>query len=111
MNNILLNPPVAFIILLVASFILAIFLSKLLSSKHADSIGKGKPYACGEDVPVPMVQPDYSQFFQFALFFTIMHVVALILTTVPKESATSLGIAVVYLLGAIIGLLILFRRS
>jgi hypothetical protein len=43
--------------------------------------GKTKPYACGEDVADHRAQPDYGQFFHFAFFFTIMHVVALVVTT------------------------------
>jgi len=45
--------------------------------------GKLKAYACGEDIPQTMVQPDYGQFFPFAFFFTILHVVALTVTTLP----------------------------
>ena len=38
----------------------------------------------------PSVQPDYGQFFPFAFFFTILHVVALMVATVP---AGTCGIA------------------
>ncbi len=72
--------------------------------------GKTKPYACGEDVPSGSIHPDYSQFFPFAFFFTIMHVVALMLTTIPAETIRSGGIVFIYIIGAVIGLFILFRR-
>jgi hypothetical protein len=72
--------------------------------------GQGKAYACGEDLPSHRMQPDYAQFFPFAFFFTIMHVVALIVGTVPSGDVKSFGIAIVYLLAAFCGLFILFRR-
>ena len=69
-----------------------------------------KSYACGEDVPTHLIQPDYTQFFPFAFFFTILHVIALIAATVPFETFETFTIAVIYILGAIVGLSILFRR-
>jgi NADH-quinone oxidoreductase subunit A len=69
-----------------------------------------KQYACGEDMPVQQLRPDYSQFFPFAIFFTIMHVVALISTTIPRGFTSGYVLAVVYILSALVGLLVLFRR-
>ena len=43
-------------------------------------------------------------------FFTILHVVALMVTTVPVGTIHSACIAVLYLVGAVTGLIILFRR-
>ena len=58
-----------------------------------------------------MIQPDYGQFFPFAFFFTILHVVALMVTTVPaRDAGARFVIAVVYVLGAVVGLLVLYRR-
>jgi NADH-quinone oxidoreductase subunit A len=109
MDELLLLPPFVFIILLIVSLIISLGFSKLAFKGHA-STGKMKQYACGEDIPVLQLRPDYSQFFQFALSFTIMHVVALILTTVPRGFTSGYGIAMVYILSAFVGLLILFRR-
>ena len=53
---------------------------------------------------------DYGQFFPFAFFFTILHVVTLIVATSPGRSLQELAIAGVYVLGALLGLSILFRR-
>jgi len=83
---------------------------KLSPGESTADDGKCKPYACGEDIPAPRISPDYTRFFQFAIFFTVMHVVALILLTVPKGLPGAYGIAAVYLLGAVVGLLILFRK-
>ena len=57
-----------------------------------------------------MIQPDYSQFFPFAFFFTMLHVVALMIATVPVGTETPFLLPVVYVIGAIIGLVILLRK-
>ena len=76
-----------------------------------DTSGKNKAYACGEDVADHRAQPDYRQFFPFAFFFTIMHVVVLVVATAPTPMDMKLVIVpVLYVITAIIGLLILFRR-
>jgi NADH-quinone oxidoreductase subunit A len=109
MDELLLLPPFVFIILLIVSLILSLVFSKLAFKGHS-STGKTKQYACGEDIPVQQLTPDYSQFFRFALSFTIMHVVVLILTTVPRGFSSGYVIAIVYVLSALVGLLVLFRR-
>ena len=109
MNSLLLLPPSIFIIILVVSFAVSLGFSKLAFKGHATP-GKNKQYACGEDISVQQLRPDYSQFFPFAIFFTIMHVVALISTTLPREFSSGYIIAAVYILCALVGLLILFRR-
>lgn len=109
MDKILLLPPIAFLILLVVSYLLSLGFSKLAFKGH-DSAGKFEQYACGEDIPALYLKPDYSQFFPFAIFFTIMHVVALILTTIPKDFSSGYFLAAILISSALIGLLILFRR-
>jgi len=111
MKNFLLTPPIAFIILLAAAIAISRLLS-ILSFKRKDERGAaGTSYACGEDTYTPYVQPEYSQFFPFAFFFTMLHVITLMIATVPMETFRTFAIAVFYIAGAIIGLLILFRRD
>lgn len=105
-ENILLSPLIAFLILL-AVFIIFTFVTKGLAPKGAESFGKGESYAGGENVKSHKAQPDYRQFFPFAFFFTIMHVVVLIVATVPKALAP---LSFVYIFVAILALLILFRK-
>ncbi len=69
-----------------------------------------KPYAGGETMAHNRVQVDYGQFFPFAFFFTILHVVTLVVATSPARTLESLAIALIYVLGALLGLFILFRR-
>ncbi len=108
MNNFLLLPPVVFVIILGVVFLFGHFVSKL-SVKGKEANGKRKAYACGEDLGEHRLQPDYSQFFSFAFFFTIMHVVVLVIATAPVGFFVSV-MGCVYIAAAIVALLILFRR-
>lgn len=111
MNYWLLLPPVAFLVITLIALVQYWGLAILsVGEKWPASEGKLKSYACGEDIPNARVQPDYSQFFPFAFFFTIMHVVALMVATVPKGMPFATLFAVFYLVGSAIGLFILFRR-
>jgi NADH-quinone oxidoreductase subunit A len=110
MNTLILSPPIAFIISLLLALYLSYVLSKLAFQEKDRPKGQGKSYACGENIPDQMMEVDYSQFFPFAFYFTILHVVALMLATVPAVKGAVLSIALIYIIGAIIGLLVLYRR-
>ena len=110
MSNILLTPPAAFLIVLIAMLLFSRFLSTLSCRPKTHGEGEEKSYACGEDVPTNLMQPDYSQFFPFAFFFTILHVFTLVIATIPALTLGSFAIAVIYMLAAITGLVILYRR-
>lgn len=109
MSSIILLPPFTFIIILAAGIAMTLVFSRLAYRGKA-SKGKLEQYACGEDIPFEPLRPDYSQFFPFAIFFTIMHVVALILTTLPRDFTSGYILAAVYIFSALVGLLILFRK-
>jgi NADH:ubiquinone oxidoreductase subunit 3 (subunit A) len=109
MDKILLLPPLTFLILLAVGYLLSLGLSGLAFKGH-EAPGKLEQYACGEDIPATHIKPDYSQFFPFAIFFTIMHVVALVVTTIPVEFSSAYALAAVFISSALVGLLILFRR-
>jgi hypothetical protein len=110
MDNWLLIPPVTFIILLLTISALSYIFSRCSYRKNGTSDGSKSAYSCGEDFSGHMIQPDYSQFFPFAFFFTVLHVVAMVIATVPAETMMTLGVAVVYVAGAVTGLLILMRK-
>jgi ABC-type phosphate/phosphonate transport system permease subunit len=109
-NELLLSPPVVFIVIMLAILICAYALSKLSLKPKSIPEGLTKEYSCGEDIKTHMIQPDYSQFFPFAFYFTILHVVALMIATVPMATMQTFLIAVVYILGAIVGLFVLYKR-
>ena len=111
MENWLFAPPVTFLLI----FVFLVSLSRILShiaykNKKGKEPSSTKAYACGEDTVEHRVQVDYSQFFAFAFFFTVLHVLALMVATVPAGTMDSFFIAVLYIVGAITGLAILFRR-
>jgi hypothetical protein len=105
----LLVPPIAFIIILLSSLGLLGLMGKLSYKPAPGNEANPKPYACGEDGQ-PVVRPDYAQVYPFAFYFTILHVVALVATTVPNASTGTLTMALVYVVGAVVGLFVLYRR-
>jgi NADH:ubiquinone oxidoreductase subunit 3 (subunit A) len=102
----LLMPPVAFLVVLTLAFILS-GIMQVFSIKGKKEAGKEKSYACGEDVVTNKAQPDYGQFFPFAFFFTIMHVLVLMIATVTKGI---LGLPLLYIGAGVVSLFILYRR-
>ncbi len=100
----------AFIVMAAFGAFLLLAFSRLAPKVPKDAAAERKPYACGEPFEGHLIQPDYSQFFSFALFFTILHVVALVIVTVPSETPVIFAGAVSYVIGASVGLWILLRR-
>ncbi len=110
MNTLLLTPPLAFLILLVVGAI-ELWSFRVITAKGKETRGKRKPYACGEDIVKHRLQPDYYQFFSVAFCFTILHVVAMILATVPSGSLELSVLAVAFGLSAGVGLIMFMRRE
>jgi NADH-quinone oxidoreductase subunit A len=108
--GLLLSPPVVFIILLATVLGVAHLLRRFSFVPANLAAGTMKPYACGEDLPDHLIQPDYSQFFPFAFYFTILHVAAMMAATVPSSTISAFAVAGIYLAGAGVGLLVLYRR-
>ncbi|HPA71969.1 MAG TPA: NADH-quinone oxidoreductase subunit A [Spirochaetota bacterium] len=108
--ELLLSPPIVFIMVLaISAGALALF-SRLAYRSKVRNDAKHEPYSCGEELPSHLIQPDYSQFFHFAFYFTILHVVALFISTVPTETAGAIAIALLYIAGAVIGMFILLEK-
>jgi hypothetical protein len=110
MTSWLLLPPLAFSLILVVVLFLT-RLAKKAAFRGAQGPGAEKPYSCGEDMEVNSFRPEYGQFFSFAFFFTIMHVVALVAATIPSGVPGYYFIAAIYLAGALIGLGALARKE
>ena len=106
-------PPIGFAVVLVSVLVqtrLMDFMVVHPPGPRARQPGHLKPYASGEDVADHRAQPDFSQFFHFAIFFTLMHVLALVVATVPRGSPSGAALAVGFLVCAAVSLLVLFRR-
>ena len=106
MESFFLSPPVAFLLFLLISAGVSL-LSKKLAARGKDSALKMQPYACGESMEENQGQPDYTQFFKFAFFFTIMHVVVLVVATDPAGLSVT---SAVYLGVTVLSLFMLLRR-
>jgi NADH-quinone oxidoreductase subunit A len=107
LNLLLLAPPLAFLVMLGLAGGFS-WLSSLFAARGAESQGKERAYACGQNVDVNKIQPDYAEFFPVAFFFTIMHVAALIIATAPKGQWVS---AVLFVAVALLALKVLFRSE
>ncbi len=104
----LISPPLAFVLFLLIAFLLY-RLGKGMAPKLNKTGGKLTTYACGEDIPGTKVQFGYRLFFFVALFFTIMHVAALMIATVP--SGKIVWFAVLYLAVIFLSIMALVTRS
>jgi NADH:ubiquinone oxidoreductase subunit 3 (subunit A) len=102
-------PPIAFIVVLLAALGLHFLMGRLSYKPAPGNEANRKPYACGENGHT-LVRPDYGQVFPFAFYFTILHVVALVATTVPDGSPSTLTMALIYVFSAVVGLFVLYRR-
>ena len=110
-ESIILSPPLAFAALFAVVGVLAWLAARLLAARPpAVKAGTLKAYACGEDVADHRARPEYKEFFPFAFFFTIMHVIALVVATVPTEDFAILGMALLFVTASTVGLAILYRN-
>ncbi len=108
--EILLSPPFAFIMAL----IIVIFFGYLIKSfepKVNKNPEVSKTYACGEDFPSQKISPNYEEFYPYAIFFTILHVAALMLMTLATTSSVSFAIPLIYTIMVILIISILFIRT
>ena len=110
MERLFFTPGVAFLVILLASVLLAYLFGRLSYRCGKHTLGETSAYACGEDTYNNKAQPDYSNFFSFAFFFTLAHVATLIITTVSVESLRTFVIAAIYIAAGAVGLYMLFRR-
>lgn len=105
MENFWTSPPVALIVFLALAYGLY-RLGGALAAQGKHSVNKHLPYTGGEDpLPVPSALT-YHAFFRLALLFGILHVAALVLSTLPRF-ISSHRLALVYLVGVGISVFVL----
>jgi len=110
-NEFVLTAPIAFVVLLAACALLYFALGRISFKKGRKAEGQAKPYACGEEQPAEQGIADYGQFFPFAFFFTILHVVALTVSTFAIATVGNVVIAAFYVVSALVGLTVLYRSE
>lgn len=104
----LLSPPVAFFFFLAVAYLLYALGNKMAPKLNRTG-GKLTTYACGEDIPGVKVQFGFRLFYTFALFFTIMHVAALVIATIPMGKIVFF--AIIYLAMIFLSIMALISRS
>ena len=96
MEDIILSPPLAFLIYIV--FVAVLFgLGRVLAGPAQPTQVKSSTYSSGEEPPSRLAAPGYRPFFVVALFFAILHLGVLVL-----GSNNITLTAVIYLLGLLL---------
>lgn len=108
MDNLLLSPPVTLCVFLATAYGLYL-LGGALMAQGQEHPGKHQPYACGEDL-LPRTQLAYHGFFRLALMFGVLHMAALVISTLSSEPA-SRRMAMAYLVGVGVSVLVLTQRE
>ena len=88
--SILLSPPVVFAVALGIALVLY-WMGRAMAPKTNMTAGKAAPYASGEDAPMAKAQFGFRLFYSLAIFFTVLHVAALVVTTLPTGPLAALG--------------------
>lgn len=107
MSAFVLLPPVAFIILIIAGLLFSYAVSGWAPANSNQDERKLESYACGQRNITHRVSPDYNQFFPIAFFFTVIHVLVLVIATAPRDALT---LPLIYVAAGVLALIILFRR-
>jgi NADH:ubiquinone oxidoreductase subunit 3 (subunit A) len=101
MTEIILSPPVAFLLYAVLVGILA-GLGRVLAGPPRPTPLKSSTYASGEAPPTRAAAPGYRPFFVIALFFAVLHLGVLML-----GSSSLTPISILYLVGLMLALVAL----
>lgn len=109
-GNLWISPLTLFIIFLVVSG-LYMLLGQKIAAKSRQNEDKHTHYSCGEDLEVTHLELNYHAFFRLALLFGILHIVALIISTVPPTGRRVNTFPIVYLAGAAISMFILLEHD
>lgn len=99
-------PPLAFLGFLLLAAILG-WSGRRMAPKEPSSDASRTSYAGGENIPGKKSFPGYHLFFPIALFFTVLHVLALLLGLLPAGSS---GLGLVYAGLIVFGLITLVLR-
>jgi len=83
---------------------------KLISAKGTENPAKFIHYSCGEDLDAPHSELNYHAFFRLALLFGILHIVSLVISTIPENIDMKI-LSAIYVIGAAVSILILLERN
>jgi NADH-quinone oxidoreductase subunit A len=94
----LLSSPFVIFGVAIAIGYLMYFWSRSVAPIFPSTVNKAMPYVGGEPMEAQSFQPGY-QFFYVALFFTLVHVAALVLATTPQHALPWAAIAYLVIIG------------
>lgn len=105
MDNIFLSPPITIAVFLL--FVLALYrLGGALAAQGDANPDKYLLYTGGEELLPPTRQLSYQAFFRLALMFALLHVAALVLSTLSRNPGSH-RMALLYLVGVGISVFVL----
>jgi NADH:ubiquinone oxidoreductase subunit 3 (subunit A) len=93
--NILLSPPIAFI-LYIPLVMIIVWIGKGLAGPGKPNPIKNSVYGSGEEAPTYLAAPGYKPFFLIAFFFAVLHLGVLVLSSgglTPITGAYLIGLA------------------
>ncbi len=93
MTSLLYHPGVVFALCFICTWIIYL-LGKSMAPVGEASDGKGKVYACGEDIEAD-ISPSYN-WFHIAFVFTLLDIAVLMLATMPSNVNLALGVIWVF---------------
>ncbi len=99
--EVLVSPPVAFLIYIALVLLIAWF-GRQLAGPEKPTLSKSQTYGSGEEAPNYMAAPGYMPFFLVALFFAILHLGALVLGLSDLSTNSA-----IYIIGLVIGMIAL----
>lgn len=82
LEDVVTSPFVIFGVAVVVGYLMY-FWSRTIAPASTGGVNKQMPYVGGEPIEAQAYQPGYA-FFYVALFFTLVHVAALVLATMPQ---------------------------
>ncbi len=109
MKNLLLSIPATFLFFVVLFTLLYLLLIRF-SAKGEDHPEKYLPYSGGQQLPPRQVRLSYQAFFRIGLLFGILHVSALMISTLPLKPSM-MGIGILYLAGISISAFVLAKTN
>ncbi len=99
--NILLSPPIAFLLYIPLAAII-VGIGRILAGPSRSNALKNSVYSSGEEAPTAAAAPGYKPFFLVAFFFAILHLGILVLASGGLTPVTG-----AYLIGLLVALIAL----
>ena len=109
MDSFLLQPFMAFLFFLVLGFGIH-YLAGQATTQEKPHRARHQTYTGGEEVPPPAGRVHYQSFFWMALLFSILHMAALVISTLPLNAMPP-RLALFYLLGASASIFVLTEEE